>query len=113
MYAMDEYAPPPPLMYTSFSQCQSRKQQGLSMCVVAAIVVVLIALYMHHTPMKSYQPSAIMSQCAAGLSTITNAFQSRLNQKGAPSNTTRDGPHQGPPPRAFDYDDDEDGEDDE
>lgn len=76
MYSMDDYAPPS-LSYTSFSQCQKR-QQGVNMCVIVAIAVILIALYVKQTPMKPYQPPAIVSQCAAGMSSIVTSFKDKF-----------------------------------
>lgn len=76
MYSMDDYAPPS-LTYTSFSQCQKR-QQGVNMCVVVAIAVILIALCANRNPMKPYQPPAIVSQCAAGMSSIVTSFKDKF-----------------------------------
>ena len=105
MYSMDDYAPPS-LTYTSFSQCQKR-QQGVNMCVIVAIAVILIALCANRNPMKPYQPPAIVSQCAAGMSSIVTSVKDKF---AISSRMTKI-----PPPQSSStcYDDDDDDDDDD
>lgn len=106
MYSMDDYAPPS-LTYTSFSQCQKR-QQGVNMCVIVAIAVILIALCANRNPMKPYQPPAIVSQCAAGMSSIVTSFKDKF----ANSSRMTQIPSQLSSPTRYDDNDEDDEEED-
>jgi hypothetical protein len=101
----DDYTPPP-LLYTSFTECH-KKKQGVSMCVIAAIVVVFFALSLKPPSMKMYQPS-IVSQCAAGLTTITTAVKEKLSARKTITVTPRPSA-----PVTNDDDDDEEDEDED